>query len=364
MGVCNVKGKFIGDVYYNCLDYGVTPESTDNTAAMQALIDLIYEKGGGVIWIPKGKYVFDSVASKRDLTGNVSLLCEMKSRVSIIGESIDASILAVNGTTASGAALFAQNSEAAGEILTGCTFQNFSVDMQEMSIESYGHKAKAFYFSGIKDCVFRDLRLLGTPSTSLGIDMLDNVVMDSLYVYKGGRQWVSGGNGGAGIGIGTGKWKDENYIIRNCVCVECGHYGIFLEDQGIFNSNKVQNFPAGQIIANNVIRNGRNYGIGVRGGMNVLVTGNNVYECAGGIYTDYGAKDIAFAGNLVQGCTGAAFCYGDESKTVNNAAYVCSEIAVLNNVFIRNGIGIQKLLVPTNSVEQANVLIGNTADEA
>lgn len=37
----------------------------------------------------------------------------------------------------------------------------------------------------------------------LEIDMLNNVVTDSVYVYKGGRSWTYGDNEDARIGIGT-----------------------------------------------------------------------------------------------------------------------------------------------------------------
>lgn len=358
----SIGGSVSESVFYNCLDYGVIPGSADNTEAMQELIDLVNGNGGGVIWIPIGTYIFDSVNSSYDMTSNITTLLEAKSNVSVVGESITGSILKVTGNTSQGAGLFCQNSESAGEILQGCTYQNFTVDMSEASLTTYTHRGKAFYYSGIKDCVFRDLRLISTPSTSLGIDMLDNVVMDSIYVYEGGRQWEDGGNGGAGIGIGTGKWENENYIIRNCICDSCGHFGIFLEDQGIFSSTKEQNYPKGQIIANNVIRNGRNYAIGVRGGKNVLVTGNNAYENKGGIYTDYGAMDIVFSNNLIQGCTEAGFNYGSEMSDVNNANYPCENIVVFGNVFIDNPIGIKKTHTPTNVYESNNIYINNTVD--
>lgn len=357
------EGKEAGSVYYNCQDYGVLPSNPDNTEAFQALVDLIYANGGGTIWIPVGTYVFDSTASRWEMTSNVTAIIEAKSGVSIRGESLSNSILKVTGNTPQGAGLFVQNSVYAGEVLIGATYENFTVDMSEASLTTYSHRGKAFYYSGIKDCVFKDLKLISTPSTSLGIDMLDNVVMDSIYVYEGGRQWSAGGNGGAGIGIGTGKWKNENYIIRNCVCDSCGHFGIFLEDQGIFNSAKDKNYPKGQIIANNVIRNGRNYGIGVRGGKNVLVTGNNLYENKGGLYTDYGAKNVVFNGNLVQGSTEAGFNFGNEDSTVNGISYPCENIAVIGNAFIENAVGIKTTTEPSNSVKQNNVLIGNTVDE-
>lgn len=358
----NIGGNVSGAVFYNCQDYGVIPGSSDNTDAMQDLIDLVYENGGGVIWIPVGIYKFDSVASSYNMTDNITTLLEAKSHVSILGESLSGSVLKVTGNTPQGAGLFCQNSVHSGEILEGCSYQNFTVDMSEASLTTYTHRGKAFYYSGIKDCVFRDLRLISTPSTSLGIDMLDNVVMDSIYVYEGGRQWTDGENGGAGIGIGTGKWQNENYVIRNCVCDSCGHFGIFLEDQGIFSAGKDKNFPKGQIIANNVIRNGRNYAVGVRGGKNVLVTGNNVYENKGGIYTDYGAKNIVFSNNLIQGCTDAGFNYGNEMSVVNGANYPCENIIVTGNTFLDNAIGIKKTHTPTDTQEVNNVFVNNTTD--
>ena len=351
-------GKDVNETYYNCTKYGILPANSDNTEAMQNLINMIYENGGGTIWIPCGTYIFDSVASSWNMTGNITALLEMKSNVSIIGESINGTILKVTGNTPQGASLFTQNSSYAKEVLVGCKAENFTVDMSEASLTTYTHRGKAFYYSGIKDCIFKDLRLLETPSTSLGIDMLDNVVMDSVYVYKGGRQWAFGGNGGAGIGIGTGKWSEENYIIRNCVCDACGHFGIFLEDQGVFSATKDKNYSKGQIITKNVVRNGRHYGIGVRGGKNVLVSGNNIYDCKGGLYTDYGAKNVVFSNNLVQGSTEAGFNFGNEDKS-----YPCENIAVVGNTFFENAVGIKSTIEPTNSQKMNNVFIGNTTDE-
>lgn len=356
-------GKDVNETFYNCTKYGVLPRNADNTEAMQALIDLVYESGGGVIWIPVGTYIFDSVASSWDMTSNITALLEMKSGVSILGENMNGTVLKVTGNTARGAGLFCQNSVHSGEVLYGCNAENLTVDMSEASLTTYTHRGKAFYYSGIKDSVFRNLRLLETPSTSMGIDMLDNIVLDSIYVYKGGRQWQSGGAGGAGIGIGTGKWQNENYIIRNCVCDACGHFGIFLEDQGIFSPAKEKNYPKGQIITNNVVRNGRNYGIGVRGGKNVLVSGNNLYENKGGLYTDYGAKNVVFSGNLIQGSTEAGFNFGNEDETVNGGSYPCENIVVIGNTFFENAVGIKTTTEPTNSQKVNNIFISNTIDE-
>ena len=206
---------------YNAIDYGLNPKNKDNSKELQTLINLVHNNGGGVIFIPIGVNIFDSAKSSWDMTKNITAICEMKSNVSLVGESLADTVLKVIGNTEKGSALFCHNSEFSKEILHSANAKNFTIDMSETSLNQYTHRGKAFYYSGIRDCFFRDLRLISTPSTALGIDMLDNVVIDSVYIYEGGRSWNYGGNGGAGIGIGTGLWENENYVIRNCICVSC-----------------------------------------------------------------------------------------------------------------------------------------------
>lgn len=226
-------------VYYIATDHGVRPDVEDNTAAMQKLIDTVHDYGGGIIWLPIGEYRFDSANSVPENSDFRTILTP-KSGVSIIGESLSGTVIQVYGHTEKGASWLANyiaDRDDKSVKLSGCTYRNFTIDMSEATVAEYSSTGKALGMKALRDCIFRDLRLLNTPSTALGIDMLDNVVIDSVYVYRGGREWQPGGQGGAGIGIGTGKWENENYVVRNCLCVECGHFGIFLEDQGIFSSN-------------------------------------------------------------------------------------------------------------------------------
>ena len=359
----NIGGNVSGAVFYNCQDYGVIPGSSDNTDAMQSLIDLAHENGGGVIWIPVGTYKFHKDGSTSAMGGNAQNNVYLKSNVSILGESVIGSVFKLYGDTQTGCSMFGFFTSGE-DVLEGCTFSNFTVDLSEETMAQYSHKGKAFYVSGIKNCIFRDLRLISTPSTSLGIDMLDNVVMDSIYVYQGGRQWALGGNGGAGIGIGTGKWKNENYVIRNCVCDSCGHFGIFLEDQGIFSSAKDKNYPKGQIIANNVVRNGRHYALGLRGGKNVIFTGNNTYENVGGMYLDYGAQNVIIANNIFADCTENGLLFGNEDNTVNGTpeSIPCDTVFVSGNLFKNNKVAIKELTVPISMEKSNNMFIGNTSE--
>ena len=341
-------------------EYGISTESEDNTAAMQNLINLVHRNGGGIIWLPIGEYRFNSANSVPE-NADFRAILTPQSGVSIMGESISGTVIKVYGNTEKGAswlANFIADKNDKSVKLFGCTYQNFTIDMSEATVDEYSSTGKALGMKSLKDCVFRDLRLLETPSTALGIDMLDNVVIDSVYIYKGGREWSPGGQGGAGIGIGTGKWDNENYVVRNCICVECGHFGIFLEDQGIFSGNSQQNYPEGPIIANNVIRNGRNYGIGVRGGRNVIVTGNNLYGNKGGVYLDYGAKNALISNNVIADSTEAGVMFGIEDQ--GHGDYVCENVAVLCNSFFDNKLGVSTALrMPINSEFTSNVFIGN-----
>ena len=227
-------------------------------------------------------------------------------------------------------------------------------------METYTSGGKAFGMKAIRDCVFRDLRLLNTPSTSLGIDMLDNVVIDSVYIYRGGREWHDNKPGGAGIGIGTGKWANENYIIRNCICDSCGHFGIFLEDQGLFRG-QTRNYPEGPAVTGNIVRNGRGYGIGIRGGKNVLVTGNNLYENLGGFYLDYGANNVMISGNLVAESGEAAVKFGTEDVRSGFDGFVCESIVVAGNTFVDNAVAVLTLRAPVGSHIADNYSIGSAA---
>lgn len=251
------------------------------------------------------------------MTKNITAICEMKSNVSLIGESLSDTILKVIGNTEKGSTLFCHNSEFSKEILHSANAKNFTIDMSEASLTQYTHRGKAFYYSGIKDCVFRYLRLISTPSTALGIDMLDNVVIDSIYIYEGGRSGTYGGNGGAGIGIGTGMWEHENYVVRNC----------------------------------------KNYAIGIRGGDTVLVSSNNIYNNNGGLYVDYGAQNIVFNDNLIKNSKNAAFCFGNEDKIINNNSKNCKNIVLTGNTFIENKINLLKNSDPLNYIEKNNVFI-------
>jgi parallel beta-helix repeat protein len=341
---------------YNALDYGVSPENADNTLAFQILVNEVNKNGGGVIFVPSGVYKFDTagehIKTTAEKTGATLCCIRAKNFVSIRGESLTNTVFKVVGNSAQGVTMFGYLGDVDTPLI-GCTYENFTVDASEASIDTYSSDGKAFFYQYLKDCIFRDLRLIGTPATAMGNDFLDNVVMDSIYVYNAGRIHAANSPGGAGIGIGTGGFDNENFIVRNCICDSCGHFGIFCEDQALFTfGTPVLRYPKGMTIANNIVRNGRNYGIGLRGGKYALVTGNNVYNNTnGGIYLDFGADSSAVVGNLVSGEVNG-LCFGSETNY-----HACNKISVTGNTFIGCEHDVVKEKEPTNSVIESNVTI-------
>ena len=174
MATYNASGNIIPSEYYNCQDYGVLTTNADNTLALQALIDLLHSKGGGTIWVPVGTYKFLKDSSTGSMNGNAQNNVYLKSGVSIIGESITGSIFKLMGDTQTGCSMFG----AFGgdqDTLVGGTYANFTVDLSEQTMASYTHKAKAFFVHGIRDCVFRDLRLIS--STLIYIYRVKNYIV-------------------------------------------------------------------------------------------------------------------------------------------------------------------------------------------
>lgn len=360
------------DIYYIATEDPdfplVADAAADNTLAMQKLIEKVHNAGGGTIWLPIGEYGFDT--SGKD-NSDFPVCLTPASGVSIVGESLTKTIIKVYGHSNEGVAWMANKlkvftpsypGEEPPAELVGCTYSNFTVDMSMATINKYSSTGKAFGMKGLKNCVFRDLRILQTPGTGLGIDMLDNVVIDSVYLYRCGREWSYGGQGGAGIGIGTGRWLNENFVIRNCICAGCGHFGIFLEDQGIFQAAPVLNRSMGATIANNVVRNGKHYGIGVRGGRNVVITGNNIFRNIGGIYLDYGVDNAMISNNVISENVDIGLLFGTEDIREGFNGFACEDVSVFGNSFFDNKVGLVVMREPINSKIENNVYIGNNAD--
>lgn len=366
----NVEANFLKmrdalGMYHNVLDYGITQDADDNSLKFQQMVDELSQNGGGTIYVPIGTYKFDTSNGQYiEGTGGCKCCIKAKSNVSIVGESLTDSVFKMTGHSSQGVCMFGYNSAKNKTPIEGCTYRNFTVNGEECTIDTYSSDGKAFFYQYVKNSVWRDLRLIGTPATSLGIDFLDNVVIDSIYCYESGHIHADNSPGGAGVGIGTGAWENENFIVRNCICDNCGHFGIFLEDQHIFGdaAHRTPTYPKGVIIANNICRNGRNYGFGVRGGQHVIFDGNEAYENAnGGFFSDYQNKSIVIQNNLIRDNTGNGICLGNEKPGILETSF--ENVTIKDNVVIGNKTGINISQKTTNLNLIDNIVRDNTVKD-
>lgn len=329
--VCCLLCPFVlwaqGVQFYAC-DYGVMPQNPDNTPALQALVDSVHAKGGGLIQLSSGTYTFKGTVKWR-------------SRVALEGVSVQSTVLRMEGNT--NWSLFIGESTAQGVFapIESVRFCHFTVDAYDMKPKNYITNSKAFNIRPITDAVFDDLVLKGTPATSLGIDFLNRVLINNVRVIEGGRLWSPGKGGGSGIGIGLRGYEDENFIITNCVCVGCGNNGIFVEDQARFGNGINGRSPMaegkGQIISNNIVKNGRNHGISIQGARHISITDNVVYSNAGaGFYGNFYMSDVLVSQNQFLDNRYGVYISPASNVSGTNGVGGFDDITFMGNVVRRN----------------------------
>ena len=339
------------NIVYNAINYGISTESEDNTAALQALVDLVHNNGGGIIYFPVGTYLFKPCSTVGTDWNKTRYAILAKSYVSIVGENNRTTVLKQMGGIAFSMFYLKSNPD---NPITGCRYENFTIGAYDTGNENkvYG---KAFYYQYVRDCVFRDLILRGTVATALGIDYLDRVLIDNVNCIDCGRTFTGTQGGSSGIGIGTGGWENENFLIHNCTCKGSGQYGIFIENQYNLGWGGTTDFSKGCIISNCVVRNGLHKGIGVRGGQNVTVIGCEIYDnVAEGVFLDGKCKNVKILSCNVSnsGGNGIKIATTQASEKIIVQGNMCE----LSNL---DGIQVYPTTSLANMIVRDNTTIGN-----
>ena len=315
--------------WYNAKNYNVKGDnSTDDSEALNSLIRRVHDNGGGVIYCPKGKYV---------LKNQMNWL----SGVSLFGDGVGNTIFRTvrNGTTydVSHAAIGYDSRGDYGiagkKPFENCHFRDFEIDGSGIvsTDNHYCVRIKGIYMQYLINCTFKNLYIHDTIATGLGVDFLDKSHIDNVVVKNCGRgfETMTGGSlGGAGIGIGTGAMQSENLIISNCQAIGCGHFGIFLEHQKLFEGN-LDAEAKGVIISDCITKNGRYYGIGVRGGVNVTIDSCESYNnTKHGIYCY--TLDTSYL--IVNNCQ----IYDNKEHGISIYDMKVNGIKISNNIFSNN----------------------------
>jgi hypothetical protein len=327
-----------------CLCNGIN----DDSVQLQQMVDYLSANGGGIVYIPSGVYTQKSQIN-------------WKTGVSLIGDGQGRSILKVihvgNGEDFGFASIGYDKSNLAQikqEKMKNCRFENFEIDGSGMVNIKYNSYGKGLYLVYLYNCVFRDIYLHDISATGLGIDFLCNTVIDNVTVDNCGRLYKTAPNdayrqGGAGIGIGTNRDLNESFQIVNCRANNCGSFGIFVENQKLFDAQQEVN-SKNMIISNNIVTNCYRHGIGVRACDGVVIA-NNIIKRSGddNIYVDNMTKNVTIMGNIIDGeqhsANGIGLHYYETWETQE-------QVGSLHNIYIQN-----------NSIENTrfNGILLNTA---
>ena len=214
----------------NAKSYGIKGDGeTDDSILLNDLVTKLNTEGGGVIYLPDGKY-------------RLNTRITWKSNVSLVGESHNAVLMPYcDNSVSQGFAAISwlntdstkQNGYDASNPFINCHFKNFTIDGINQNPANYDSYPKGINMHFLKDCTFENIQFLNTFATGLGIDFLENVFIHNIYCFNCGRGYEMKTeetiSGGAGIGIGTMGMSKESCIISDCITDGCGNYGIFLE---------------------------------------------------------------------------------------------------------------------------------------
>lgn len=327
-----------------CLCNGIN----DDSVQLQQMVDYLSANGGGTVYIPSGVYTQKSQIN-------------WKTGVSLIGDGQGRSILKVihvgNGEDFGFASIGYDKSNLAQikqEKMKNCRFENFEIDGSGMVNIKYNSYGKGLYLVYLYNCVFRDIYLHDISATGLGIDFLCNTIIDNVTVDNCGRLYKTAPNdayrqGGAGIGIGTNRDLNESFQIVNCRANNCGSFGIFVENQKLFDAQQEVD-SKNMIISNNIVTNCYRHGIGVRACDGVVIA-NNIIKRSGedNIYVDNMTKNVTIMGNIIDGeqhsANGIGLHYYETWETQE-------QVGSLHNIYIQN-----------NSIENTrfNGILLNTA---
>jgi hypothetical protein len=246
--------------------------------------------------------------------------------VDLFGSGWGKTVLRPQGTISS----VRLTSRTSGTPLTECKFADFEIDGVGQTGSPYNVGTKGFYIIYMKRCSFDHVKIVNTPATGLGIDMLVNTTIHDVYTDNCGRGNGGANPGGNGIGIGTGTYTVEDFTVSDCVALNSGRWGIMVETQ-----NSAVFSQGGKIVGCHV--KGNQIGL-VDAGMGGCVwTGNTVIQNGTGVAVNAGTftdptlgKLGQFSNNIIQNNTSHGIYYDATVKQVG-PGYTFNDNTITSN---------------------------------
>ncbi len=311
-GQGDTHGRLFKTIGFRQGDYNMDPSNPGKDIS-QAIRE-ISEQGGGTLAILE-----ETLSLSLGDTGRIY----PKSNVHLTGHSTRTRITTVADFT--GAMV-----EASGALYTPAAplinfkMTHIELDGSNMQASPYAIGNKGVDGHNFYRCVFQHLYIHDTPASGLGIDNLDQCMIQFNHIQNCGTPGQSQGSNG--IGIGTGGNNQESVLITNNITEGNANAGILLEDLEsvvgaekfyiIANNISINDFDGVRIsgcdnavVEGNCVYNPTNSGIRaidfVTHYVNNLLIKNNIIDGADsyGIYTDTNATDVLIEGNIVKNGT-------------------------------------------------------------
>ncbi|MBH3232260.1 right-handed parallel beta-helix repeat-containing protein [Serratia marcescens] len=216
-----IKNRKVLDVR----DCGFNPSTGENSLyAIQRAINYLSGAGGGVVYLPEGKYPLSSFILPR-------------SNVSIIGAGADKTVLLPYKAAA--AIRYLGNPSS---YLQNMIMSDFTIDGENQTLnpsQGFLPEIKGTFIQYWKDIVMDKLKFLNTGATSIGNDMPFNCSIMRCYVENFGRLAPNASSAGiwerplgsSGIGLGTGALDDEPIYVAFNTVKTGANFGLFFEPQ-------------------------------------------------------------------------------------------------------------------------------------
>lgn len=216
-----IKNRRVLDVR----DCGFNPTTGENSLySIQRAINYLSGEGGGVVYLPEGKFPLSSFILPR-------------TNVSIIGAGADKTVLLPYKAAAAIRYLGNQNS-----YLQNIIMSDFTIDGENQTLnpsQGFLPEIKGTFIQYWKDVVMDKLKFLNTGATSIGNDMPFNCSIMRCYVENFGRLAPNSSSAGiwerplgsSGIGLGTGALDDEPIYVAFNTVKTGANFGLFFEPQ-------------------------------------------------------------------------------------------------------------------------------------
>lgn len=272
----------LAQIAYNVTAFGAKGDGIiDDTTAIQSAIDYANANGGGIVLLPKGSY---KTTRKLIVYSKIALKGAGRGKTFLKGYGTGFSVIDSHGTK--------------DAPIYDFELSDMTIDGTNLVDASYQTGTKCVYMSYLVRATFRNLHVYNSPATGLGVDFLQDSLIENVIAEKCGRQF-NGSVGSNGIGIGTGLLSDkETLMIVNCHAINNGNNGIMFENQ----DNLTGYVYSGYAQVLNCTSRGNRIGFRNSGNMRMLFMGNHaISNTESGFMFSSGVSADMFANpNLTQ----------------------------------------------------------------